>query len=538
MADLSFLLSPQDRQKLSRQVGITLDDGRKFRGGVMVSAQDAANTAATGARDAAFSAQTGQYATQGGVNPNKAGAQAYSAYMGQTPVGQMAAKSAAGGMNPAPAPAQMGATPQPSPYEDMLNRARLTQQSFQAVGGAQQASVAAPAPYNPDAVASFKLPDGSTRQFGGVGPVQGQPPQPFPAAQGFGNPEMPASQAQQTAFTAQTQPAPTPDLLRPRTTAEIAKMTPQQRAGLVQFGQEQKQQALAGRQAEAEISKTQAQSNRQPDLSFQEQNVQAQIQAEQEKLGRALTTAERAKVFDQVATSASPTGNPNAKLQADSVKARMEEERALYKNSIASASFAKQAEQAIAAGAKTGTFAGLVGRLKTLGESIGAGDFGASEQSIAQKGLAGLQATGVRAIMQGLGSMSNADREFATSSLPTITDPKQSIQFYVELSKENERLAKEDAALIRKLERENVDQAEIYRRIDEAREARNVAESVYAKVTGQNPSAAPASPQAPQQNQPSRPSSPSQFAGAAQRIRNPQTGEIRELQNGQWVPVK
>lgn len=68
--------------KLVRAVGITLPDGRKFKNGVLISAGDAARSAGTRARDAAFDLQGGEYATRGGPNPNDAGRAAYADYLG------------------------------------------------------------------------------------------------------------------------------------------------------------------------------------------------------------------------------------------------------------------------------------------------------------------------------------------------------------------------------------------------------------------------------------------------------------------------
>lgn len=67
-----------------RAAGTPIEDGsgRVVRNGVIVSAQDNANAAATRARDAAFARQTGQYADRSGtVDPDAEGQAAYDATM-------------------------------------------------------------------------------------------------------------------------------------------------------------------------------------------------------------------------------------------------------------------------------------------------------------------------------------------------------------------------------------------------------------------------------------------------------------------------
>jgi hypothetical protein len=313
MADLSFLLSPQDRAKLGRQVGIMLPDGRRFQRGVLTSAQDAAQTNATSAMNAGYSAQTGEFANRSpAIDPRQMGKDAYNAQMSQhwQANGYGAAPQQVGGpmqpQNPVAQLGQMPAMPQPSPYEDMLNRARLTQQTYQAGGGVQQAPaiapIATPAPLNPNATAQI-----GDRTFGG--PTG----EAFPAAQGVGFPGAPATADQKAAFTAQTQAAPAPDLLRPRSTAEIAAMTPAQRAGLVQFGQEQAQQSYQTRLQDATIAKVQSDAQPQPrNTPLGVQAAEANIAAQEQSLGRALTAAERADAINQALRSGSQAGDPEA----------------------------------------------------------------------------------------------------------------------------------------------------------------------------------------------------------------------------------
>lgn len=74
----------RDEMIARRAAGTPINDGsgRIVRNGVIVSAQDQANTAATRARDAAFARQTGQYADRSGtINPDAEGQGAYDATM-------------------------------------------------------------------------------------------------------------------------------------------------------------------------------------------------------------------------------------------------------------------------------------------------------------------------------------------------------------------------------------------------------------------------------------------------------------------------
>ena len=309
MADLFSTLSPRDRQNLGRNLGITLPDGRKFKNGVLISAQDAANTEGTRARDAAFSLQTGPYGRQDGPNPNEAGAKAYAQYMGLPANGASPAGGAKGQQAQAVSGAS-GAAPvagQPSPYEDLLNRARLGQATYnsgkaapisgtpsvQPNAGLPSATPIPPsAPSKAGGTATFTMPDGVERVYGGIGgdgirrdfpsgssvsggqsPAMLPIPQPYnpnasasytrpdgttrtlnaqdlgnlPPTQGFGFPESPASADQQATYARQLAAptngingAPAPDLLRPRSVEEINAMSPVQRAALVQFTNEQK----------------------------------------------------------------------------------------------------------------------------------------------------------------------------------------------------------------------------------------------------------------------------------------------------------
>jgi hypothetical protein len=142
---------------------------------------------------------------------------------------------------------------------------------------------------------------------------------------------------------------------------------------------------------------------------------------------------------------------------------------------------AKIAEKAYDSGASSGFGTPIKNLIFNALESAGI-DTKAFEQQLLEKGLAGMQATGVRAIMSGLGSMSNADRDFATNSLPSLKDTELTNRFFIEMAKANAKFAKEDKKFQYVLERNNVPKDEILRQLNERRDSRSVAEGIYNTV--------------------------------------------------------
>jgi hypothetical protein len=185
------------------------------------------------------------------------------------------------------------------------------------------------------------------------------------------------------------------------------------------------------------------------------------------------------------------------KLKAESAQKALDDAKNSFKSQIAAEQSAFLVQKGIKGGAKTGVFAPISTLFKRAANDAGISIEGLNEQEILNKGIAGLQAGQIQILARGLGSMSNADREFFVSSLPSITDSTKVNQFYSEMAIENAKFAREDQAFIRKLEREDADVAEINRQLEERRENRNVAESVYERVIGptaqNNPAAAPSS---------------------------------------------
>lgn len=116
--------------------------------------------------------------------------------------------------------------------------------------------------------------------------------------------------------------------------------------------------------------------------------------------------------------------------------------------------------------AKTGLFAGIAGPAKLALEAITGKDQGATEQIIAQRGIAGLAAMIIQQRNRGQGSMSNADRDFFLSGVTQITDTKKAIEYTLEVMRENSIRAKDLAAKASKLRREGKTAVEVQQAIE------------------------------------------------------------------------
>jgi hypothetical protein len=172
----------------------------------------------------------------------------------------------------------------------------------------------------------------------------------------------------------------------------------------------------------------------------------------------------------------------SAKLKAKSAQDTLDKTKSAFSTQIAAEQSADMVLKGLEGKGKTGVFAPVFTFVKRVASEFNLPVEGLNEQLILEKGIAGMQAGQIQVLARGLGSMSNADREFFVSSFPSIKDSPQVNKFFAEMAKENAKFAREDQALIRKLERENVEVAEINRIIDERRESRNVANSVFERV--------------------------------------------------------
>jgi hypothetical protein len=172
------------------------------------------------------------------------------------------------------------------------------------------------------------------------------------------------------------------------------------------------------------------------------------------------------------------------KLAAQSAQKRLDKFTSDYDNAIAGGTSATMILEGLNAGKTTGIFRPMVTFLKRVAEGVGVKDLGVAEDELINKGIAGQQATQISLLARGLGSMSNADREFYVATTPSITDSTLANKYFAEMAKENEKFAKQDQALIRQMQNDKVPTQEIVNNIEALRENRNVARDVYRRVVG------------------------------------------------------
>lgn len=172
----------------------------------------------------------------------------------------------------------------------------------------------------------------------------------------------------------------------------------------------------------------------------------------------------------------------DVQLAAESAQKRLDDFKSRFSTQIGAEQSAILVQEGIKKGVKTGAYTPITTYLKRAANDVGIKMEGLDEEVLAQKGIAGMQAGQIQLLARGLGSMSNADREFFTASVTGITDPTKANQFFAELTLENAKLARQDQAYVRELERKNTSAAEINRLLDERIESRNVAKSVYDRV--------------------------------------------------------
>jgi hypothetical protein len=178
----------------------------------------------------------------------------------------------------------------------------------------------------------------------------------------------------------------------------------------------------------------------------------------------------------------------NIELMKKRNERMLEDEDLLIKSAIRLEPAADQLIKALDSGkVDTGLFGNAFSLAKRAGEAVGLPDLGATENEIAQKGLASLNAASLSGLARGLGSMSNADREFFTSGMPTITNRENTIRFYAEMAKANAAFAKEDRDFMRKQEKAGVPYQDILAELEIRRDNRNVGQSIYDRVIGSSP---------------------------------------------------
>jgi hypothetical protein len=172
------------------------------------------------------------------------------------------------------------------------------------------------------------------------------------------------------------------------------------------------------------------------------------------------------------------------KLAAQAAQKRLDQFTSDYDNAIAAGTSATMVLEGLDAGKTTGVFQPLVNLFNRLGEAAGIKDLGVVKDELMAKGIAGQQASQVSLLARGLGSVSNADREFYVATTPSITDSTLANRYFAEMAKENEKFAKQDRVLIRQMQDKKVPTQEIVNAIEALRENRNVARDVYRRVVG------------------------------------------------------
>jgi hypothetical protein len=172
----------------------------------------------------------------------------------------------------------------------------------------------------------------------------------------------------------------------------------------------------------------------------------------------------------------------DVQLAAESAQKRLDDFKSRFSTAIGAEQSAILVQEGIKKGVKTGAYTPITTYLKRAANDVGIKIEGLDEEVLAQKGIAGMQAGQIQLLARGLGSMSNADREFFVASVSGVTDPTKANQFFAELTIENAKLARQDQAYVRELERKGTSAAEINRLMDERIESRNVAKSVYDRV--------------------------------------------------------
>jgi hypothetical protein len=256
------------------------------------------------------------------------------------------------------------------------------------------------------------------------------------------------------------------------------------------YGKMEEQRAGIGKTiAETEAAKTPKLAN----LSFNEQAFNAEKAAREQKLGRPLNAEQTAQLFADIQGRnqpqvPGPAEMANIELMKKRNERMLEDEDLLIKSAIRLEPAADQLIKALDSGkVDTGLFGNAFSLAKRAGEAVGLPDLGATENEIAQKGLASLNAASLSGLARGLGSMSNADREFFTSGMPTITNRENTIRFYAEMAKANAAFAKEDRDFMRKQEKAGVPYQDILAELEIRRDNLNVGQSIYDRVIGSSP---------------------------------------------------
>ncbi len=279
--------------------------------------------------------------------------------------------------------------------------------------------------------------------------------------------------------------------------AALSRFTPEQMAaGRAAFLQEATGVAQLGKlTAETERERAQAKALLIPrpekTPSVTQQIINTRIAAKQRELGRPLTEreTEAEQIFAIRATQPVPTPAFEETESVETAKrysARMTNIETGIDDSLKAAIPAAQVLSALDAGQTTGFFAPFT----TFISNVLSLD-SAAQKTLLEKGIASLSANQITTLARGLGSMSNADRDYFAKAAPKLTDPTKANRFYAQMAIENARLAQEDRDYINERMTDGIGTRQIYIELENRRKGRNVAEYVYnTTVLGLSPEAA------------------------------------------------
>lgn len=194
--------------------------------------------------------------------------------------------------------------------------------------------------------------------------------------------------------------------------------------------------------------------------------------AKQQELGRELTAQEDADLMIQAANLTRAPGPATPETTEQKLTAeRASESLKKFNQGFEDAYSAEQSADLIISALDSGAKGGVLGPLRTTFSRVFNLDE-ATQQELLKKGVAGLTAAQARKLAAGLGAMSNADREFFVSSLPSFTDTDKANRFYAEMAMENAKFAREDEALRDQMEADGKSTQEIVTTLQRIRRER------------------------------------------------------------------
>jgi len=260
----------------------------------------------------------------------------------------------------------------------------------------------------------------------------------------------------------------------------MAAFTPEQRfAGESAYLQQARQRAEVGK-TEAEAAVLRAGKSVDGFGSAGEALAEAQKLAKSAPGMRASISTANGRYFPSLRETNEPAfESAEARLSAERASKQMESFEKSSADAFAAADSASLVINALDKGETTGVFAPIS---SFISRALNLDD--ATQKALLAKGIAGLSAQQVASLARGLGSMSNADREFYTATAPKLTDPTQANRFYAEMALENAKFAREDQDYIAMREADGIGTKQILQELNKRRTGRNVAESVYARVVG------------------------------------------------------